>query len=145
MTGLVRARYTLEFKQEAVRLVRGGQTVSSMAKTLGLSDQTLHNWLKAEAAGGLREITGKVVSAEKMEIARLTAELAKTRMERDILKNRRGTEAACGHRNGLRAILAAEGSGRPLIGGEYPRKKTWSMGCCELESGDVFGRSRLGN
>jgi transposase-like protein len=42
-----------------VRLVRGGQTVSSVAKTLGLSDQTLHNWLKAEAAGGLREITGK--------------------------------------------------------------------------------------
>jgi transposase len=34
----------------------------------------------------LREITGKVVSAEKMEIARLKAELAKTRMERDILK-----------------------------------------------------------
>ena len=34
MTGLVRARYTLEFKQEAVRLVRGGQTVSSVAKTL---------------------------------------------------------------------------------------------------------------
>ncbi len=25
MTGIVRARYTLEFKQEAVRLVRGGQ------------------------------------------------------------------------------------------------------------------------
>ena len=24
--------------------------------TLGLSDQTLHNWLKAEAAGGLREL-----------------------------------------------------------------------------------------
>jgi Transposase len=44
MTRLVRARYTLEFKQEAVRLVRGGQTVSSVAKTLGLSDQTLHNW-----------------------------------------------------------------------------------------------------
>ena len=32
MTGLVRARYTLEFKQEAVRLVRGGQTVSSVAR-----------------------------------------------------------------------------------------------------------------
>jgi transposase len=75
MTGLVRARYTLEFKQEAVRLVRGGQTVSSVAKTLGLSDQTLHNWLKAEAAGGLREITGKVVSAEQMEIASRTANL----------------------------------------------------------------------
>jgi Helix-turn-helix domain of transposase family ISL3 len=50
MTGLVWAGYTLEFKQEAVRLVRGGQTVSSVAKTLGLSDQRLLNWLKAEAA-----------------------------------------------------------------------------------------------
>ena len=47
---MVWARYTLEFKQEAVRLVRGGQTVSSVAKTLGLSDQALLNWLKAEAA-----------------------------------------------------------------------------------------------
>jgi len=88
--GMVRARYTLEFKQEAVRLVRGGQRVSSVAKTLGLSDQTLHNWLKAESAGRLRELTGKAVSAEQMEIARLKAELAKTRMERDILKNHRG-------------------------------------------------------
>jgi transposase-like protein len=47
MTGVVRARYTLEFKQEVVRLVRGVQTVFSVA----LSDQTLHNWLKAEAQG----------------------------------------------------------------------------------------------
>ena len=108
MTGLVRARYTLEFKQEAVRLVRGGQTVSSVAKTLGLSDQTLHNWLKAEAAGGLREITGKVVSAEKMEIARLKAELAKTRMERDILKNRRGTRPPVG----IETVVLYAGCGR---------------------------------
>ncbi len=89
-----------------------------MAKTLGISGQTLHNWAKAEAAGQLRDVAGKAVSAEQMEIARLKAELARTRMERDNLKNRRGTEAACGHRNGLRAILAAEGSGRPLFGGE---------------------------
>jgi transposase len=108
MTGLVRARYTLEFKQEAVRLVRGGQTVSSVAKTLGLSDQTLHNWLKATAAGGLREITGKVVSAEKMEIARLKAELAKTRMERDILKNRRGTRPPVG----IETVVRYPGCGR---------------------------------
>jgi transposase-like protein len=53
---------------------------------LGLSDQTLHNWLKADAAGRLREVPGKAISAEQMEIARLKAELAKARMERDILK-----------------------------------------------------------
>jgi transposase len=37
MTGIVRARYTLEFKQEAVRLVRGGQSLSSVARGLGIS------------------------------------------------------------------------------------------------------------
>jgi transposase len=82
MNGTVRGQYTLEFKQEAVRLVRGGQATSWVAKTLGISGQTLHNWVKAEAAGRLREVAGKAV----MEIARLKAELAKARMERDILK-----------------------------------------------------------
>src|SRR5208283_1434122 len=89
MRGIARARYTLEFKQEAIRLVQGGQTVASAAKTLGLSGQTPHNWLKAEAAGRPREVAGKAISAEQMEIARLKAELAKARMERDILKKRR--------------------------------------------------------
>jgi transposase-like protein len=84
MSGTVRGQYTLEFKQEH-RLVRG-QATFSVARTLGISGQTLHNWVKAEAAGRLREIAGKTVSAEQMEIARLKAELAKARIERDILK-----------------------------------------------------------
>ena len=37
-------------------------------------------------AGQLREVAGKAVSAEQMEITRLKAELARMRMERDILK-----------------------------------------------------------
>ena len=86
MKGAVRGQYTLEFKQEAVRLVRGGEGVSSVAKSLGISGQTLHNWVKAEATGQLRDVAGKAVSTEQMEIARLKAELARTRMERDILK-----------------------------------------------------------
>jgi transposase len=96
MAGTVRGQYTLEFKQEAVRLVRGGQTTFSVARTLGISGQTLHNWVKAEAAGRLREIAGKTVSAEQMEIARLKAELAQARVERDILKNQRGTKPPVG-------------------------------------------------
>ena len=32
----VRARYTLEFNQEAVRLVRGGEKLSAAARTLGV-------------------------------------------------------------------------------------------------------------
>ena len=89
MTGIVRARYTLEFKQEAVRLVRGGQSVSSVARGLGVSAQSIDTWVKADAVGNLKEAKGKPVSADQMEIARLRAELAKTRMERDILKKPR--------------------------------------------------------
>ncbi len=86
MTGFVRARYTLEFKQEAVRLVRGGQSLSSVARGLGVSAQSIDNWVKADAIGSLKDAKGKPVNADQMEMTRLRAELAKTRMERDILK-----------------------------------------------------------
>ena len=86
MRDAVRARYTLEFKQEAVRLVRGGERVSAAARTLGVSAQSLDNWVKAEAAGRLRDVRGKTLTAEQMEIARLKVELSRVRMERDILK-----------------------------------------------------------
>ena len=84
MTKTTRARYTLEFKQE-VRLVEGGQSQASVAKTLGLVEQTLFNWVKASRQGPLKGADSKPVSTEQMEIARLRAELARVKMERDIL------------------------------------------------------------
>ena len=80
-----RARYTLEFKQEAVRLVEGGQSIAAAARTLGVVDQTLFNWVKAHRQGKLICADSKAVSAEQMEISRLRAELARVKMERDIL------------------------------------------------------------
>ena len=53
MTKTTRARYTLEFKQEAVRLVEGGQSIAAAARTLGVVDQTLFNWVKAQHEGWL--------------------------------------------------------------------------------------------
>lgn len=49
--GNPRARYTQEFMLEAVRMVRGGQSMAAVAKILGISPKTLHNWVKADAAG----------------------------------------------------------------------------------------------
>ena len=86
MTKSTRARYTLEFKEEAVRLVTSGERVATVAKNLGLSEQTLHNWVKAAGNGGLKSSAKPVVSAEQMEISRLRTELSRVRMERDILK-----------------------------------------------------------
>ena len=86
MTKTVRARYTLEFKEEAVRLVQGGQSIAAAARSLGVVEQTLFNWVKAQRAGQLKGAdSSKVVSAEQMEISRLRAELARVKMERDIL------------------------------------------------------------
>jgi transposase len=85
MTKTTRARYTLEFKHEAVRLVEGGQSQATVAKSLGLSEQTLFNWIKASRQGSLKGVESLRVSAEQMEIARLRAELSRVTMERDIL------------------------------------------------------------
>jgi transposase len=82
-----RSDFTLEFKKEAVRLVQSGQRQARVSASLGISGQTLSNWVKADAAGRLTERAGvKAISEEQMEISRLKAELARVRMERDILK-----------------------------------------------------------
>ena len=75
----------MEFKQEAVRLVEGGQSIAAAARTLGVVDQTLFNWVKAKREGKLTGADSLPVSAQQMEIARLRAELARVTMERDIL------------------------------------------------------------
>jgi transposase len=54
MTKATRARYTLEFKQEAVRLVESGQSIAAASRTLGLVEQTLFNWVKAHREGTLK-------------------------------------------------------------------------------------------
>ena len=51
MEKLTRRRYTLEYKQEAVRLVSSGQKVAAAAKALGIVEQTLANWVEAERGG----------------------------------------------------------------------------------------------
>jgi transposase len=86
MTKATRGRYTLEFKQEAVRLVESGQSIAAAARGLGVVEQTLFNWVKAHRAGTLKGVGDKPkVSAEQMEISRLRAELVRVTMERDIL------------------------------------------------------------
>src|ERR1039458_3778821 len=86
MTKATRKQYTLEFKQEAVRLVEWGQSLTSAARTLGIIEQTLGNWVKAQRKGTLQAVRGKAaVTAEQMEKRRLRAELARVTIERDIL------------------------------------------------------------
>jgi transposase len=77
--------YTQEYKLEAVRLVKNGQSMAAVAKILGIAEQTLYNWIKLDREGKLDGPGAKPVSPEQMEIARLRAENARLKMERDIL------------------------------------------------------------
>ena len=71
-----RAKYTLEFKMEAVRLVKGGQACSVTAKILGIPKASLENWVRLNARGQLKGASSdKTVNPEQMELARLRAEL----------------------------------------------------------------------
>ena len=81
-----RGKYTLEFKLEAVRLVKGGQDIATTSKVLHMLHQTLWSWVKLSDKGQLQRAGDKPVSAEQMELAKLRAELARVKMERDILK-----------------------------------------------------------
>jgi transposase len=91
------------FKLEAVAAIQGGRPVSQVAAELGLSDRLVRSWLswaddramtvsgavgpmpRKEHARSVRR-AGPSPADQAAEIARLQRELARVRMERDILK-----------------------------------------------------------
>ena len=78
--------YTTEFKELAVKRIKDGQSVAKVCKELGLSDQTLRNWVKAAAEGKLGGAGGKVVTPEEMELSRLRVENLRLKRELEIIK-----------------------------------------------------------
>jgi len=106
MEKLSRARYTAEFKNEAVRLVAGGERVVTVAENLGVPVKTLANWVHDTKTGKGLSSPERPVSEEQMEISRLKTKLASMKMERDILKKRRSTSR--GSRREVRRNSAAQ-------------------------------------
>ncbi len=86
MKKIPKQMYTAEFKELAVQRVADGQTIPAVARELGLSDQTLRNWIKVAAAGKLTGADSKVVTPEAMGLSRLRAEVARLQRENDIIK-----------------------------------------------------------
>ncbi len=81
-----RQAYTAEFKTAAVQRVKDGQGIGAVARELGVSAQTLRNWVKAGQAGKLNGAGTKVVTPEQMELSRLRAENKRLQMELEIAK-----------------------------------------------------------
>jgi transposase len=83
-----RRKYTLEFKQEAVRLVNDEDMgYAQVGADLGVNKSTIRDWCRRAAAGTLGAPSAKAapVSVEE-ELARLRREVRILREEREILK-----------------------------------------------------------
>ena len=86
-TARVRRSFTPQFKRDAVDLVKGGKTITEVARALGIARSLLRRWqeqleLRADDAFPGH---GKV-GEERERIRDLEKELRDVREERDILK-----------------------------------------------------------
>jgi transposase len=83
-----RRQFSREFKVEAVKLVtERGVGVSQAARDLGVGETVLRRWMRELTLDPQQAFPGKgIMKPEQAEIERLRKEVAKLKMERDILK-----------------------------------------------------------
>src|SRR5690348_5868531 len=81
-----RPPYPREFRAEALELIRSGtKSFSQLSRDIGVSDQTLRNWVRQADVDAGRRRDG-LTTTEHEELRRLRAENSTLRMERDLLK-----------------------------------------------------------
>jgi transposase len=80
-------RYPDAFRAEAVDLVRAGaRSLPRIARDLGITDQTLRNWVTQAEIDVGRGQPGALTTDERTELTRLRREVRILQQEREILK-----------------------------------------------------------
>ena len=77
--------YPDEFRREAVELVRLGRSIPDVAKSLGVSAQSLRNWVKREQLDRGERDDG-LTSDERAELVELRRRVKRLEKEKEILK-----------------------------------------------------------
>jgi transposase len=80
-----RPPYPPEFRREAVVMVRSGRSIKEVSEALGMTEQSLRNWVKQETLDRHERDDG-LTSAERDELRALRRENARLKQERDLLK-----------------------------------------------------------
>jgi transposase len=82
------SKYPPEFRAEAVELVRASSRPRpEIARSLGLSDSTLKNWVVADRKARARAADPSAASEDELaELKRLRKEVTKLRTDREILR-----------------------------------------------------------
>ena len=82
------SKYPPEFRREAVELARlSDRPRAEVARSLGLSDSTLANWVNADRDARTRaEDPDGLSETERDELARLRRENAELKLDREILR-----------------------------------------------------------
>jgi transposase len=79
-----RPPYPPEFRRQAVELIRSGTSIKEAAADLGVSEQTLRNWVRqGDVDAGRAE---GLTTDEREELRRLRRENRRLAQEREILK-----------------------------------------------------------
>ena len=81
-----RRKFSQEYKHEAVQLAESGdQSVSQVARELGIAPNVLSRWCREAKANGRNAFPGQGRARDE-ELASLRRELARVKKERDFLK-----------------------------------------------------------
>ena len=94
MKAVKKPSYTIEFKQDAAKLIlEQDYTYPQAAASLGISQSALRRWVNAESKGGNKASQGAsgtvkthLSLSEHDELLRLRKEVIRLKMEREILK-----------------------------------------------------------